>query len=169
MNNNEIGVLLIHGFAGRRNELNLMNETLTAKGYKTIMPVLAGHEASRSEFRKSKYNDWINSAQIAYNELENQSKEIVIIGFSMGGLIGANICKEKKVKALIFVNTPIYFWNMKRIINNLFCDFSSFSKRYLSAGMETPKAVMIEFLKILNNRQAPRGNLPDFDKYSQYC
>lgn len=111
-----------------------------------------------------KYNNTLEifiqiSKEIAYIELEKQCRDIIIIGFSMGGLIGANICENHNVKALILINTPIYFWDIKRIIKNLFSDFPLFIKKYFSASVSKPLPILFEFLTLLNKTKPFFSNI----------
>jgi carboxylesterase len=145
-----IGCLILHGFAGNRSEINSLVNTLSEYGYKTSAPLLAGHEASRRELARAKSADWIKSADAAYDELEDLCEKVVIIGFSMGGLIGVNLCQMHNASALVMVNTPVYYWNLKRIIKNLLCDFKFYIKKYFTASTGNPFSALVEFVSLLN-------------------
>lgn len=150
MNKNKTGCLILHGFAGSRSEIRSLSKKLSEKGYQVSTPLLAGHEGSRKELAAVSYRDWIQSAETALAALEKRCEKIVVIGFSMGGLIGVNLCRKHRVSGLILVNTPVYYWYLKQIFKNLSDDFETYSKKYLQAGTDKPLSALIEFVTLLN-------------------
>lgn len=154
-----IGCLILHGFAGTRSELSPIATIIEENGFKTAVPLLYGHEASRKELALAKYSDWIASANEEIETLEMQCEKIVIIGFSMGGLIAANICQKHKVEAIIFINTPIYYWNVNLICKNLMSDFYFYSKKYFASSADKPLTALIQFVTLLNQTKPLFSNI----------
>ncbi len=143
------GVLLLHGFAGMRKEIMPLCEHLEKCGFIVSIPVLSGHESTQKEFANSKYTDWIKSADEAAKELKKCCDRIMIIGFSMGGMIAVNLCQDIEVEKLVFINTPVYYWHMIRMIKNLTNDFRLYFKKYFIAGTNKPLKALLEFQKLL--------------------
>jgi carboxylesterase len=146
----QTGVLLLHGFAGRPADVAPFKEYLLQNGYTVSAPVLPGHNSTRAELGKAKYTDWLTAAEDAAVELGKSCDRLVLAGFSMGGLLCVNLCDRVGAKQLVLVNTPVYYWDVKRIALNLVSDFPAYSRKYLTAAIEKPFPVLLEFLKILN-------------------
>ncbi len=76
----------------------------------------------------------------------------------MGGLIITNLATDdtlvsrNKIKGLVLLNTPVFFWDIKRVLINIFNDFRTKSlvniMRYLN-GAKIPMKSMIDFQSIL--------------------
>lgn len=155
---NDIGVLLIHGFAGDINEIELLRDHLTEKGYLVECPLLAGHGGTKKELSKTTYRDWIATAESAGIELSKRCSSIVAVGFSMGGLIAVNL-SHLGFAGIVTVNTPYYYWNHRIIAANLREDFRYYGKKYLAASMDKSLKSMIEFQKLLTKTKPMFGEI----------
>ena len=145
------GILLIHGFCGARDEIRPLYNWLLSENYEISMPVLTGHEQDNKILSKAKYKDWINDVTKAYEALEKKCNNITVIGFSMGGLLACMLYKKHRFERLITINTPIYYWDIKRILLNLSSDPKKYLKKYFRASTNKPFNSLIEFVKLLNN------------------
>lgn len=147
------GCLIIHGLGGSSREVGTLPESLSAAGYIVLCPMLKGHTGNRKDFKGVTYNDWIRSAEDALLQLQNQCSEVVIIGFSMGGLVGMQLCMKHKVNLLITINTPVYFWDLKLMFQNTVSDLRTKSynniRRYLRSSGKLPAPALITFLQLL--------------------
>lgn len=150
----DIGVLLIHGFAGNRKEVYPLYKYLIKRGFCVLMPQLKGHGGTRKDLAKYKYTDWINCCEADLKYLTNNFNKVIAIGFSMGGLIGINLYHKYKIDGLIFINTPVRCWNFKKIFKNLKFDFKYYAKRYFNECINKPIRALLEFLKILCKTKA---------------
>ena len=150
MHKEKIGCFIIHGFGGNRQEIMPLVNKLKEAGYKTATPLLAGHETCRSEMAKARYNDWIFSAETELKKFYQQCDHVIIIGFSMGGLVATHLVEKHKVDALILINTPYYYWNISQIIKNIFSSFKVYVKKYALSGTKNPFRTLLEFLHFLN-------------------
>jgi len=155
MENNKVGCLIIHGFGGSIYEVEPLAEYLANKGFEVSCPQLKGHTGNRQDMRKATYEDWIRSAEEELLKLKKKADDIAIIGFSMGGLIGVNLACKYDVKALVTINTPIYYWNLKRVCLNLVEDIKNRRadnfQRYMRARSNSPIPAMRNFLMLLNH------------------
>ncbi|WP_407313072.1 alpha/beta hydrolase [Desulfosporosinus sp. SB140] len=146
--------LIIHGFGGGLHEVKPLAEYLTGLGYDVVCPILKGHSATREDMRKATYKDWIDSAEHEFLKLKEKGGEIVLIGFSMGGLIAFNLACKHDIKAIVTINTPIFYWNINRVLLNLLDDLKSkrynHIKRYLQAKNNSPFLAMLQFLLLLH-------------------
>jgi carboxylesterase len=155
----QVGILLLHGFAGSRAEVAPLYEQLVKSGYIVSAPVLAGHESTRKALSKARHTDWINSARKAATELKKQCENLIVIGFSMGGLIAVNLSFEIDFESMVLINCPVFYWNIRLIIKNLFGDFIFYVKRYFYASVEKPFRSLLEFLKLLNRTKPLFSNI----------
>jgi Esterase/lipase len=99
--------LLIHGFGGGVHEVKPLAEHLISNGFEAVCPLLKGHSAARKDMQKVTYEDWIDSAEKELLTLKKTGGDIILIGFSMGGLIAFNFAYKYDVKTIITINTPI--------------------------------------------------------------
>lgn len=155
MQNKKMGCLVIHGFGGGFHEVESLALFLSDNDYNVICPTLKGHTGKRYDMKKATYEEWINSAEIELIKLLEKNSEVVIIGFSMGGLIATNLSLKYNIKAMVTINTPIYYWDIKRVFINLLEDIKNRKlnnfKRYLRANRASPPIALYNFLKILKN------------------
>ncbi len=147
------GCLIIHGFGGNVGEVQYLADYLNSKGYYVLSPTLKGHTGRRRDFVGVRYSDWIKSAEQDYNELKNTCEKVFIIGFSMGGLIAFNLYEKYRVDAIVTINTPIYYWDIKIILCNIINDFKNRSfthvRKYLSSSTKFPLSALYHFRRLL--------------------
>jgi carboxylesterase len=152
---NRTGILIIHGFAGNIKEISPVAEYFSESGYGTLCVELKGHTGKRRDLARSNWREWIESAEKGLELLLEKYDNVIIIGFSMGGLIAANLIRKYKVRAVVFVNTPVYFWDFKRIGLNLIEDIRNRNARnlmyYCKSCMDKPFLALLNFMFILSN------------------
>ncbi len=149
----KIGCLIIHGFGGGRFEIEPLRSFLNNQGYETYCPLLAGHERGRRELAHTGYHNWIDSAQEGYDILKSKCSKVIIIGFSMGGLIGVNLLKNNEAAGLVTLSTPVWFWDFKIIAGNIFNDIrkgrKASIKRYVRSVVRIPLTACLNFHRLL--------------------
>lgn len=147
--------LVLHGFGGGTYEVAPLAAHLVASGYEVVMVTLAGHESTSQAMRKATYRDWIGSAESELERLAASGEEVVIMGFSMGGLLAFNLAARHRVRAIVTINTPIFYWNLSQVFRNLDEDRPKRSlvntRRYLAAKKSSPLPSMLQFLKLLHH------------------
>ena len=158
MENGNAGCVVIHGFGGSVAEVDPLAQSLDALGYTVITPTLKGHTGKRKDLRGVRYQDWIHSVEESYLLMSSQCKKVFVLGFSMGGLLGIHLANKFKVDALVTLNTPIYYWNIKQILKNLSEDLKTrdfkHAKRYLASGWALPTSALINFNALLLETKA---------------
>jgi carboxylesterase len=155
---NDTGILLLHGFAGNPQEVKPLRDFLIERGYMVECPLLPGHGETKSELSKSTHDDWIESAEQAYLALSEECGSVFAVGFSMGGLLAANLWNYR-LKGLVTVNTPVFYWNPKIIAANLLSDFGRYRRKYLDASTDKSLSSLIEFLRLLTKTKPMFGNI----------
>ncbi len=158
MQHKKTGCLVIHGFGGSTHEVEPLAIYLEKKGYDVVYPILKGHTGKREDMKNANYLQWIDTAEQELIKLQANCDDIYIIGFSMGGLIAFNLAEKYNIKSIVTVNTPIYYWNMKRILTNLIEDLRERDlknfRRYMKSSLNSPFSALRNFLLLLNLTKA---------------
>ena len=102
----EVGCILVHGFTGTPKEMRWLGEFLNEKSFSVIAPRLAGHATQPSEMLRSNWEDWITSVEDSYNLLRPNVEKLVIIGLSMGGILGCIAASYLQFEGLVTISTP---------------------------------------------------------------
>jgi alpha-beta hydrolase superfamily lysophospholipase len=107
----KIKVLIIHGAGGNGRLLAPYARMLQVHGYEVIAPDLPPYgRSTASELKSMSYQDWIEIiTELIEREFKRDSKPIVLLGASIGGMLAYHAaCVSKNVKGLIvttFVDT----------------------------------------------------------------
>lgn len=104
---NEIGCLILHGYMASRNEVGWLGEHLAEQGYTVYIPRLTGHGINPHHMNRMRWQDWYAQALDAYLILQQQCKQVFIIGHSMGGLLAILLATVKAMDGLVIVASPI--------------------------------------------------------------
>jgi carboxylesterase len=104
------GVLIIHGFASSLDSVRSIEPPLKSMGLPTLMPLLRGHgQTSPEALRGVTWHDWLADAKAALQELLAQADQAILVGHSMGALVGLTIAADgtNGVDSLVLAATPI--------------------------------------------------------------
>ena len=149
---NDTACLLIHGYAGDLSEIKYLKKYLEYKNLFDVYDiVLAGHGGTKRELEKTDNHDWMHSAEEKIKELQLIYSKIIIIGFSMGGLIGSQIAAKADIYKLILVNTPFDFWNILVILKDIFSFNVNHINHYIHASARSSMKSNFDFLSILKD------------------
>ena len=162
-------VVIIHGFGGGRYEVAYLRQYLQKRGIKAFTIRLAGHEGSKAHMAASGHQEWVCSAARQVIRIRRRYPQVLLVGFSMGGLVAANlIAGGIAAEGLVLVNTPIYFWDIKRICINIWKDLRrgrwDALRTYLHSSQQAPFVSLLAFLTLLH-RTKPlfrRLHIPSF-------
>lgn len=102
------GVLLIHGWSSTPEELKSTIKHLNSLGYWVYAPLLRGHGTEPRDLLGLKWEDWLEDTCQAYDWLSQYVNEIVIGGMSTGSLLALSLSRQRKVKGIIAMGTPIF-------------------------------------------------------------
>jgi carboxylesterase len=102
-NSGKSAVLLIHGYTGHPNDLRYLSHRIHECGYTVHVPRLPGHGTNHKDFLSTNSHDWLEAARNAYLDLSTEYEEVVLLGFSMGGLIATKLAAQYNIKKLILV------------------------------------------------------------------
>lgn len=113
------GALCLHGFSGTPFEVRPLAEDLVARGFVVSAPLLAGHGDTVEALGRSRWPDWLASAERALLDLRaslaadiapgSRPPRIAIAGFSCGGLLALRLARRYPdlVGALAVMAAPL--------------------------------------------------------------
>ncbi|MDQ6694243.1 MAG: alpha/beta fold hydrolase, partial [Chloroflexota bacterium] len=87
-----LACLLIHGFSGSPAEMRWLGTYLAAQGVRVEGVRLAGHGTQPEDLSYLTWHDWVHSAVEGLDRLSQPGRKVVVVGFSMGGLIALQLC-----------------------------------------------------------------------------
>lgn len=88
-------VLCLHGFSGTPYEIKPIAQELNRRGYRVLCPLLIGHGRGDEALANSRWQDWLMSAKLAFDSLASDWEEVMVVGFSMGGLLALKLAHER--------------------------------------------------------------------------
>lgn len=106
-----VGCLLIHGFSGSPPEMRWLGAYLAQHGARVEGVRLAGHGTQPEDLRHLTWGDWLQSVSDGLERLHRDGRKVVVVGFSMGGLLALRLCvaHPELVDGLVTISAPIYF------------------------------------------------------------
>ena len=144
--------IIIHGFGGSVADIIYLADFLAAKGLNTHVAALAGHGGGKKQLAATSHLDWIASAKTQIDKFVDKYDKINLLGFSMGGLISAKLAANfgaEKIGKIVFVNTPIYFWNGKIIARDIIGRDKARIAYYRASARGIAAKSGLDFLRIL--------------------
>ena len=106
---NEVGILLLHGWTSPPDEFLPLAKYLNSFGYTVSAPLLRGHGTRPEDLDCVRWKDWLEDARRAFRELEKKSSKIFIGGISMGGDLAMHLSEEKAVAGIISLGSAIKY------------------------------------------------------------
>lgn len=154
-----VGVLIIHGFSGGPYEVLPFTQYVEEKtDWLVHTPTLCGHGEALS-LRGYKALHWLKDAENAYMQLAKKVDEVMVVGFSMGGLIAIYLAKRYKVKKLVLLSAAAKYVSPKQLLKDIKMmatdayrrnlDGNELFKGYQKKFKEVPLAATVEFMKIV--------------------
>ena len=100
------GVLLLHGFGDTPQTLTLLARRLAKSGYGVFVPLLPGHGRTMEAFRRSRAEEWIESARESLYLMRARYATVSVVGLSMGGALGVIIASRTNAIASLGLIAP---------------------------------------------------------------
>lgn len=154
-----VGILMLHGFSGGPYEINPLAEYIKENTNWVIeTPTLTGHGETLS-LKGYKAEHWLMDAEISYRKLAKIVDEIIVIGFSMGGIIGLYLAKRYNVKKLVLLSAAAKYVAPAQLLKDLRMlvgdakngdlKENELFKRYGNKIKDVPMSSAVQFMKIV--------------------
>ena len=96
---------MLHGFTGAPSSVRSVADAFAAEGFDVELPVLPGHATSVADMLPTRWGDWSQAVEQAYELLAERCERIVVAGLSMGGTLTLwTALNHPEVAAAICVN-----------------------------------------------------------------
>lgn len=95
------GVLLIHGWLGLPGELRMLGETLAERGHTVAGILLPGHGGPPEALHRIPWQHWYAAVVRSWRELDARCEQVVVVGFSLGGLLALRLAAEQRLDGLV--------------------------------------------------------------------
>ena len=165
------GVLFIHGFTGGTYEVRPFVDFLKQHTDWVIsVPTLPGH-GMRSDLRTVTAESWMMEAELAMRKLQKEVDRVIVVGFSMGGLIAMYLSLRYSIDKLVLLSAAAKYispWILLKDFGILISEPvkkyppNTFYHHYNYKLRHTPMHATREFLRIVKivepyykNIQAP--------------
>ncbi|HLR10377.1 MAG TPA: alpha/beta fold hydrolase [Sporosarcina sp.] len=153
------GVLFIHGFTGGPYEVEpLVNYVKEQTDWLIALPTLPGHGVTL-DLKRTSAQSWLMEAEVAYRQLQKKVDRMIIVGFSMGGLIAMYLALRYRVDKLILLSAAAKYISPRILLEDVRILLTeSITKNYTSQTFyhlynyklfHTPLRSTFEFLKIV--------------------
>jgi len=118
-----LGVLCIHGFTGTPADLRDLALQLVDAGHTVTNVRLAGHADSEVALAATRWPDWWHSVLSAYLELRNRCARVVVVGFSMGGLLALKLAAHYPLDGAAILAAPLFLrklsWHLVPVLSHV--------------------------------------------------
>lgn len=105
----DVGVVCIHGFTGTAYEVRYLGEQLHARGFTVAAPLLPGHGTSIDDLDTTRWSDWADAVERAFDSLRARYAQVALVGQSLGGLLALHVAAHRReVTALATLATPLW-------------------------------------------------------------
>jgi len=105
----EIGVVLIHGFTGTPYEVRYLGEQLARAGHTVRAPLLPGHGTSVDDLDRTTWEDWAEHVERAVDSLRVRCRRVALVGQSLGGLLALHLASHRRdITAVASLAAPLW-------------------------------------------------------------
>ncbi len=92
------GVLLLHGFTSDERSVAKLVSIAQDLGYQTEAPRLRGHGLHYRDLYGKRWEHWYEDVRQGYQLLRERVDQVVVVGFSMGGLLALELAAQPDVE-----------------------------------------------------------------------
>jgi len=123
---------MIHGFTGTPMEFRRIGYKMQDQGFTVNAVRLPGHGTSPEEMMHTGWTDWYGHVLENYDKLAGVCKNVVVMGYSLGGLLALKLSAERQTSGIVSIATPI-FLATRRIV------FAAVMQHFLDYVEKKPK------------------------------
>lgn len=109
----DIGVVLVHGFTGTPFEIRYLGERLAEAGHTVRAPRLPGHGTSLADLDRTRWEDWAEAVERAHADLRGRCRRVAVVGQSLGGLLALHLASQRReVTCVASLAAPLWLEGM---------------------------------------------------------
>lgn len=152
------GVLFIHGFTGGPFEVRpLVNFLKKETDWQISLPTLPGHGLPL-DLGKVSADSWLMEAELGLKKLQKEVDRVIVVGFSMGGLIAMYLALRYKFDKLVLLSAAAKYISPRILLKELGIMLAkpirkyppnTFYHLYEYKLTHTPLRATFEFLRIV--------------------
>lgn len=153
------GVLFLHGFTGGPYEVEpFVDYVKKETDWEVVVPTLTGHGAVLElEKKEARAERWISEAIVHYRRLSQRVDRVIVVGFSMGGLLAIYLAAHFPIDRLVLLSAAAQYVNVPQLAEDLWIkaqgkSISSLPQRLHRAYdyklTHTPPRAVVQFLRI---------------------
>ena len=102
-------IICIHGFGKRKTDEYIPLYEAMKDDYDIVMPELFDQRYPEDNI----WHNWVSRAEEKVLEAKKQNREVILIGFSMGGVIATYIASKFNIKKLILLAPAFEYLHLK--------------------------------------------------------
>ena len=166
-----VGILILHGFSGGPYEVQPFADCVRKHtDWLVEMPTFSGHgEADSLHMKGYKAEHWLMDAELAYRSLAKKVDEVMVAGFSMGGVIAMYLAKRYPVKKLLLLSAAAKYMSPLQLAKDIrsMADDAFHHKlrenelfqRYRHKLTDVPLSATIQFMEIVRKTAPYIGHI----------
>ncbi|HEX6291452.1 MAG TPA: alpha/beta fold hydrolase [Herpetosiphonaceae bacterium] len=90
-----VGAVIVHGFTSDHRAVEPLRQLAHQAGIVAETPLLRGHGGHYRDLRGTRWQHWVADVATARERLEQRVEKVVLMGFSMGGLLALASAAER--------------------------------------------------------------------------
>lgn len=106
------GILLLHGFSGTPAVWVELVKPLAKLGFTLSGPLLYGHGSKPEDLMMIHWQDWYQGVEDAFYELMKHSRQVVVIGHSLGAALALQLAAKNPLIQKLFLIAPAVYPSM---------------------------------------------------------
>jgi len=99
--NDDVGVVLVHGFTGTPFEVRYLGERLAEAGVTVSAPRLPGHGTTVADLDQTRWQDWAEAVEHSFDALLSRCRRVAVVGQSLGGLLALHLASRRPEVACV--------------------------------------------------------------------
>lgn len=99
----EIGALVLNGFTGTPRGVRGLADALHSAGVTVVVPQFPGFGPDRGNLHRVAWRDWMTAARAAWDGMQVEFGERVLVGYSMGGGVALRLAAEIQPDRLVLI------------------------------------------------------------------
>ena len=139
--NGDVGVLLLHGFAGTPREMSPLGQFLNQRGITVHAPLLPGHGTTVADMNLCTWHDWTLATQQAFGLLKQMCDRVFVAGFSMGSLLATWLAIQGvPIAGLVLYSPAIKVADWRIVLTPLLKHFAKSITKSKESDLKDPNA-----------------------------